>query len=126
MSNNLDETVRFQSEKREEWIRKVRGDRLQGIAEGEGSAPRLASSSAASFPERNECTGIYCSLIEQEEREDSSCQICHRVSGKRKDGREDRVARTERESDRRKVASLLVLPRPTKSVQNGADFSGTT
>ena len=40
---------------------------------------RLVSSSAASFPERNECSGTHCSLIEQEEREDSSCQICHRV-----------------------------------------------
>ena len=43
------------------------------------SAPRLASSSAASFSGRNECPGTHCSLIEQEEREDSSCQICHRV-----------------------------------------------
>ena len=49
MSNNLDETVRFQSEKREEWIREVREERLQGIAEGASSAPRLASSSAASL-----------------------------------------------------------------------------
>ena len=34
---------------------------------------------SASFPGRNECPGTHCSLIEQEEREDSSCQICHRV-----------------------------------------------
>ena len=35
--------------------------------------------------------------------------------------------RTERESNRRrKVAGLLVLPRPAKSVQNGAGFSGKT
>ena len=33
---------------------------------------------AASFPRRNEYPGTHCSLIEQE-REDSSCQICHRV-----------------------------------------------
>ena len=33
MSKNFDETVRLQSEKREEWIREVRGER-QGIAEG--------------------------------------------------------------------------------------------
>ena len=61
-----------------------------------------------------------------EEKEDSSCQICHRVSGKRKDGEKDRVARTERESDRRRreVAGLLVLPRPAKSVQSGTGFSG--
>ena len=112
MSKNLDETVRFQSEKRREWIREIRGERLQGIAEGASRAPRLASSSAASFPGRNECPGTHCSLIEQK-REDSSCQICHRVSGKRKDGEDDWVVRTERESDnrRRKMADLLVLPR---------------
>ena len=32
MSKNLEETVRLQSEKREEWIREIRGVRLQGIA----------------------------------------------------------------------------------------------
>ena len=79
MSKNLDETVRVQSEKRLEWIREIRGERLQGIAEGASSAPRLASSSAASFPGRNECPGTNCSLIEQEDRENSSCQICYRV-----------------------------------------------
>ena len=75
MSKNLDETVRLQSKK----IQKVRRERLQGIAEGASSAPHLASLSAASFPERNECPGTHFSLIEQKEREDSSCQICHRV-----------------------------------------------
>ena len=78
MSNYLDETVRLQSEIRQEWIGEIRGGRLQGIAEGACSAPRLASSSAASFPGRNECPGTHCSLIKQE-REDSSCQICNRV-----------------------------------------------
>ena len=78
MSKNLDETVRFQSEIRREWIREIRGERLQGIAEGAISAPRLASPSVVSFPGRNECPGTHCSLIEQK-REDSSCQICHRV-----------------------------------------------
>ena len=74
MSKNLDETVRLQSEKREEWIREIR-ERLQGIAEGASSTPRLASSSAVSFSGRNECPGTYCSLIEQEEREDSSVAL---------------------------------------------------
>ena len=39
-----------------------------------------------------------------------------------KDGGEDQVVRTERESDRRrdKKWQELVLPRPAKSVQNGA------
>ena len=127
VSKNLDETVRLQSKEREEWIREIRGERLQGIAESASSAPRLASSSVASFPGRNECPEIHCSLIEQE-GEDSSCQICQRISGKRKDGGEDRVARTERESGRRRkeVAGLLVLPRPAKSVQNGVGFNGKT
>ena len=79
MSKNFDETVHLQSEIRREWIREIRKERLQGIAEGASSAPRLASSPAASFPGRNECPGTHCSLIEHEEREDSSCQICHRV-----------------------------------------------
>ena len=78
MSKNLDETVRLQSEIRREWIREIRGERLQGIVESASSAPRLASSSAVSFPGRNECPGTHYSLIEQG-REDSSCQICHRV-----------------------------------------------
>ena len=86
MSKNFDETVCPQSDKREEWIREIRGERLQGIAESLSSAPHLASLSAASLPGRNECPGTHCSLIEQE-REDISCQICHRVSGKRKEER---------------------------------------
>ena len=69
MSKNLDETVRLQSEIRQEWIREIRGERLQGIAEGASSAPRLGSSSAASFPGRNKCPGTHCSLIEQERRQ---------------------------------------------------------
>ena len=101
-SKNFDESVRLQSEKRQEWIREIRGERLQRIAKGTSSAPRLASSSAASFPGKNECPGTHCSLIEQGEREDSSCLICHRVVDKRKDGGEDRVVRTQRESDRRR------------------------
>ena len=37
------------------------------------------------------------------------------------------MARTERESDRRrKMADFRVLPRPAMSVQNGAGFSGKT
>ena len=83
MSKNLDEIVRLQSEKREKWIQEIRGERLQGIAKSASSAPRQASSSAASFSGRNECPETRCSLIEQEERE-------------------DRMARTERDSDRRR------------------------
>ena len=81
MSKNLNEIIRLQSKKREEWIREVRGEgeRLQETVDGTSSAPRLASSSAAPFPGRNDCPGIHCSLVEQEEIEDSNCQICHRV-----------------------------------------------
>ena len=63
MTKNLDETLRLQSEKREEWIREIRGERLQGIAEARSSAPRLANLSAASLPRRNQCPGTHCSLI---------------------------------------------------------------
>ena len=68
------ERVRLQSEKRQEWIREIKGERLQGIAEGASSGIRLASSSAASLSGRNGCPGTHCSLIEQKERKDSSCQ----------------------------------------------------
>ena len=70
MSKNLDEIVCIQSEKIQEWIREIRGERLQEIAEGTSSAYRQASSSAASLPGRNECPGTHCSLIVQKEREE--------------------------------------------------------
>ena len=50
----------------EKWIRGTRGERPQGVVESTSSAPHLASSSAASFPRRNECPGTNSSLIEQE------------------------------------------------------------
>ena len=75
MSKNLNKAVGLQSEKREEWIREIRGERLQKISEGASSAPRLASSSAVSFSGRNECPGTDCSLIEQEKKKDSSCHL---------------------------------------------------
>ena len=62
MSKNFDSTVHLQSEKRQKWIREIRRERLQGIAEGTSSAPCLASLSAASFPGRNKCSGTHCSL----------------------------------------------------------------
>ena len=72
VSKYFDEIVCLQSEIRREWIREIRGERLQGIAEGASSNPRPASSSAASLPGRNKCPGTHCSLIEQEEREGRS------------------------------------------------------
>ena len=59
---------------REKWIREIREERLQEIAERTSSAFRLASSSAELLPGRNECPGTHCSLIEQKKRENSSCQ----------------------------------------------------
>ena len=66
MSKNLDATIPFQSKRKQEWIRKVRGERLQGITEGRSSAPRLANLSATSLPRRNECLGTHCILIVNE------------------------------------------------------------
>ena len=78
VSKISNETVRLQSEKRKKWMREIRDKKLHGIAEGKSSDPRLASLSAASLPGRNEYPGIHCSLIEQQEREDGSCQIFQR------------------------------------------------
>ena len=111
LSKNLDETIRLQSE--------IRGERLQGIAEGTSSAPCLASSSAVSFPGRNECPGTHCSLIEQKEREDST-------EFEIKEKMDEKTGWRESDNRRREVVYLLVLPRPAKSLQNGASFSGKT
>ena len=63
MTKNFDETVRLQSEKREQWIQEIRGERPQRIAEGASSAPCLASSSAALFPGRNKCPGTQGTVV---------------------------------------------------------------
>ena len=57
MSKNFDKTERLQFEKREEWIREIRGGRLQEIVEGLSSAPRLTNSSAALLSRRNSVRG---------------------------------------------------------------------
>ena len=77
MSKDLDEAVRLQSEKKRANTRDKRRETTRN-AEATSSVPRLASSLATSFPERNEYSGTHCSLIVQEEREDRSCQICQR------------------------------------------------
>ena len=87
MSKNFDKTVRLQSEIIQEWIRKIGGEKLKGIAEGTSSAPRLASSSTESLSGRNKCAWTYCSLIKQEEKGNSFYQICQRALGKKKDGK---------------------------------------
>ena len=77
----------------------MRGKRRETTRDcrGTSSAPHLANSSVTSFPGRKECPETHCSLIVKKEREDSSCQICHRVCDKK-----ERVISTERESKRRK------------------------
>ena len=105
MLKNLDETVRLQSEKREEWIQKIGGERLQGIAEGTSSALCLANSSAASFSGRNECPGTHRRLIKQEEIEDSPARSAGEIDVK------VRCRKGQRKSDgRRELANLLMLP----------------
>ena len=129
VSKNLDETVCLQSEIRREWIREIKAERLQGIAEGASSALRLASSSAASFFGRNECPGTHCSLIEQEERRqflpDLPQSFKKKERRRRGQGGEDRT-RVRQEQKKSEMADLLVLPRPAISMQNGAGFSGKT
>ena len=53
-----------------------------------------------SFPGKNEYSGTNCSLIVSEDSQDCFCQLCQRVCSKRKDEGEDKIARTERESER--------------------------
>ena len=113
MSKNLDETVCLQSEIR----REVRGERLKGIAEGASSAPRLDSSSAASFLGRNECPGTHCSLIEQEEREDRSATEFE-IRGQNK----SQIIGEEKRNGRLVGAAETSKERE----QNGAGFSGKT
>ena len=88
------------------------------IAEGVSSAPRLASSSAVSFPGRNECPRTHCSLIEQEKKKDRSATEFE-IRGENR-------TRVRQKEKRRKMVDFMVLPRPAKSVQNGAGFSGKT
>ena len=114
MSKNFNETVRLQSAKRQEWIREIRGQRLQEIAEVTNSGSLLASSSAASFPGRNECPGTHFSLKEQEQIENSSARSARKIEVKGRWRRGQRGEdRLERESDKeekgREVVDLLVL-----------------
>ena len=104
MSKNLDKKVRLQSERRE---------RLQGIAEGASSAPRLASSLVASSPGRNECPGTHCSIIEQEREARSATEF-------------EVKAKVDESQIGGEVAEWFVLSRPAKSVQNGTGFSRKT
>ena len=81
-SKNLDKTARLQSEKKEEWISEERGEKLQGIAEGRSSAPRLDKSLAASFSA--EFADTHCSLIvrRREKTIPARCARAFEVRGK--------------------------------------------
>ena len=115
MSKNLDETVRLQSENREEWIREIKKGLLReqvALPSGQlislfvGREKRVSRDPL--YPDK---TGRKRKQLLQEIK----------VKGKMEE-------RTERESDsrRRQVADLLVLPRPAKSVQKSAGFSRKT
>ena len=94
--------------------------KLQGIAEGWSSTPRLANSSAASFSERNKCSGNHSSLIVLRKEKSLPATSAREILIKGK-----AEERTERELERRRrdMADLLVVLRPAESSQNGADFS---
>ena len=77
--------------------RDKRREILQGIAEGASSAPRMASSPAASFPGSNECPGTHCSLIEQEREKTVPARSATEFEEKEKT-----EERTEQESDSRR------------------------
>ena len=87
MSQNLDKTIRLQSEKRQEWIREMK----ETTRNCRGREQRSPSDklSAALFPGRNECPGTHCNLMEQEERRQFLPDVPERFT--RKDGGEDRT-----------------------------------
>ena len=98
-------------------------DERRETTRGASSAPRLASLLATSFPGRNECPGTHCSLIEQKEKKTVPARFAteFEVRGKM----EERTGWNESQIVG-EAAGLLVLPRPAKSVQNDAGFSGKT
>ena len=104
----------------------TRGKRLQKIAESTNSAPRLANSSAPSFPGRNECPGTHCSMIVKKEKEYSSCQICSKVCGKKEKRSSGQIdehrARVGEKEKSREMADLLVLPRPAEGLAEWRRF----
>ena len=58
MSKNFDGTARLQSEKRQEWIREIRGERLHGIAEGASSAPVWSAHQPRRYPGETSVRGL--------------------------------------------------------------------
>ena len=98
MSKNFDETVRLQSEIRREWIRQVRKEKLQGIAQGASRAPVwLAHQPRRSLGE----TSVRGPIVVQQNRRREKTVSARSATEFEIRGK-DRVARTERESDRRR------------------------
>ena len=83
MSKNFDETVRLQSEKREEWIREIRGERLQGIAKGASSEP-IWLAHQPRFPRLKRVSGDPCSLIVQGREKTVSARSSREIEEKGK------------------------------------------
>ena len=57
VSKNFDEAVRLQSEKRQEWIREIRRERLQGIAEVQVVLPVWPAHQPRRYPEETSVQG---------------------------------------------------------------------
>ena len=83
----------------------------------------MASLSATSFAERNECLVTHCRLVVKEERGSSSSARGFEVKGKME---ERTVWQRQSESLRVEVADLLVLLTLVESLQNGTGFSRKT
>ena len=124
MSKNFDETVRLQFEIGPEWIREVRGERLQQITED--------TSSALIWPAHQLCTSLGEAVVWGPNvaywnwRKEKAVPARSTREVEVKEKIEERAGwRGQSESNRRRreVADLLVLPRPAKSLQNGTDFS---
>ena len=79
MSKNFDEKVRVQYQKRQEWIREMEERDYRGLQRARVALPVWPAHQPRRFPGETSGQKIHCSLIAQEEKEDSSCQICHRV-----------------------------------------------
>ena len=91
MLKNLDETVHLQLGKKKSIYKRSQERDYKGLQKTGVVHPHLASLSAASYLRGNECPGTHCSLILKGKTEDSSCQICQRVFGEKKNGEEDRA-----------------------------------
>ena len=114
MPKNLDETVR---EKRRVDAKDKRRDYM-GLKRAAGAHP-LGQLMSWSFSGRNKCAGTHGS--KGVEKKTVSARCAKELEVKRKT-----EERTARESERREMTDLLVVPRPVESLQNDVGFSGKT